>query len=422
MSKSLVILGRQPALGLAELESILGSDKIKPVGDTAALLDVHHSEVPFSRLGGSIKLAKLLHEFESSDWKQIEKYLLKNLPKHLQYTDEGAKLNIGLSVFGLKVSTKQLLASGLTVKKTLKATGKSVRLVPNKTPALNSAQVRSNKLFGANGWELIFIADGRKVIMGLTTQEQDIDAYATRDHGRPKRDPQVGMLPPKLAQVIINLAVGPRGMILPQTTPLLADTDTDDFENYIPSAGSLLGLLDPFCGTGVILQEALLMGMNVIGSDIDQRMFEYASENLRWLDETVKDRPASGLSRVTLVADATSYEWPVPFYTIACETYLGRPFSHQPDPETLQKVMQDVDTIHRKFLQNVARQTREGFRMCIAVPAWFIKSGVRHLKTLDSLEELGYNRLSFVHAANKDLIYHREGQVVGRELVVLQRK
>jgi hypothetical protein len=37
---------------------------------------------------------------------------------------------------------------------------------------------------------------------------QDIDAYAERDFERPMRDAFVGMLPPKLAQIMLNLAVG----------------------------------------------------------------------------------------------------------------------------------------------------------------------------------------------------------------------
>jgi hypothetical protein len=84
--------------------------------------------------------------------------------------------------------------------------------------------------------------------------------------------------------------------------------------------------------------------------------------------------------------------------------------------------MQDVNLIHKRFLQNVTRQTEPGFRMCIAVPAWKVSTGFKHLKVLDNLEELSYNRMKFVHAENKDLIYYREGQFVGRELVVLVRK
>jgi tRNA G10 N-methylase Trm11 len=122
------------------------------------------------------------------------------------------------------------------------------------------------------------------------------------------------------------------------------------------------------------------------------------------------------------VADATNHQWNADFNAIACETYLGRPFSAEPKPEVLDEVMNDVDTIHRKFLQNVARQTDVGFRMCIAVPAWNTTTGFKHLKVLDSLEELGYNRVKFAHVRTRDLIYYRDKQVVGRELVTLIRK
>ena len=95
MSQSLIILGRQPALGLAELESLLSAAKIQPIGDSAVLLDLHHNQVPFDRLGGSIKLAKLLHEFPENKWRTIEKYLIQNLAEHLKFKDLAGVLRIG---------------------------------------------------------------------------------------------------------------------------------------------------------------------------------------------------------------------------------------------------------------------------------------------------------------------------------------
>jgi hypothetical protein len=114
--------------------------------------------------------------------------------------------------------------------------------------------------------------------------------------------------------------------------------------------------------------------------------------------------------------------WRCQFDLIASETYLGRALSSMPDHETLQKIVTDCDTIHTKFLKNVARQTDAGFRMCLAVPAWYTRKGFRHLPMLDHLEELGYNRVSFVHAKTQNLVYHRENQIVARELVVLTRR
>ncbi|MGI9027495.1 MAG: hypothetical protein ACR2FM_01465, partial [Candidatus Saccharimonadales bacterium] len=182
--------------------------------------------------------------------------------------------------------------------------------------------------------------------------------------------------------------------------------------------------------------EAYLSGYRTIGSDLDPRMVDYTTKNLLWLEDTVmRGNPQPRRVGVRTLAekdsifkptvkpgDATSMTWSEPFDTIAAETYLGRALSSMPDHETLQKIINDCDTIHTKFLKNVARQTKPGFRMCIAIPAWSTARGFKHLKTLDNLEQLGYNRVKFVHAKNEDLIYHRPGQIVARELVILTRR
>lgn len=388
MFPSVLILGRQPSLGLAELESLYGADALQPIGGSAVLLNVHPQEVSFNRLGGSIKLAKVLTSFEFTDWSKLVDYLVRNIPEHLDYLPEG-KLKLGVSVFDLPVSVQSLNRSTLAVKKAIKNAGRSIRVVPNNGLSLNSAQVRHNQLTSVLGMELLLIKNGSKTILAQTVVEQDIDAYAARDQQRPKRDSRVGMLPPKLAQIIVNL-----------TQPKLNSV-----------------LLDPFCGTGVILQESLLMGLRVHGSDLEPRMVEYATDNLAWLEQQYTNLPGS----IVETGDATNFLWPA-FDAMACETYLGRPFAESPKPEVLREVMQDVNLIHKRFLQNVAKQTPAGLKLCIAVPAWKTHDGFQHLKTLDSLEELGYTRTKFVHAKSEDLIYYRSGQVVARELVVLTRK
>lgn len=166
------------------------------------------------------------------------------------------------------------------------------------------------------------------------------------------------------------------------------------------------------------MQEALLMGYRVKGSDIEPRMVEYSQKNLEWLEKTHK---LKGAEFHVEAADATSHKWSQ-FDIIACETYLGRPMVSLPDAETLRKIISDCNMIHKKFLQNVARQTKPGFRMCIAVPAWRTKNSFLHLPVLDFIEDLGYNRMSFVHSEASKLLYYREDQTVARELVVLIRK
>src|SRR6185503_10002944 len=100
-------------------------------------------------------------------------------------------------------------------------------------------------------------------LLAQTLFVQDIEAYGARDQARPARDARVGMLPPKLAQIMLNLSAGP----LRASAEELAR----------------LRVLDPFCGTGVILQEALLMGYSVLGTDIDERMVDYSRRNIKWL-------------------------------------------------------------------------------------------------------------------------------------------
>ena len=409
--QTLIIHGRQPQIGRAELESLQGPDKLRPVGEKATLLDIDPQEIDFMRLGGMVKFCKVLTVLDTINWGEIEQFLISTTPAHFASLPEG-KLKIGLSVYGLKANVRRILATALELKKAGKTAGRSIRIIPNKELALNSAQVLHNKLTQKLGWELVFVRDGDKTILAQSIAVQDIDAYAARDHGRPCRDPRVGMLPPKLAQTLINLAVGPLN-VAQQT-----------------ESSKQLMILDPFCGTGVIAQEATMMGYGAMASDIDPRMVDCTDKNLMWLLGQPKCqvvRPAETLHDPkwryfsAQQADATSAQWDS-FDTIACETYLGRPLSSLPDSNTLQKIVNDCDTIHKKFLQNVARQTQTGFRLCLAVPAWKTKDGFLHLKTLDKLAQLGYNRLKLEHVSDEELIYHRPGQVVARELLLLKRK
>ena len=60
--------------------------------------------------------------------------------------------------------------------------------------------------------------------------------------------------------------------------------------------------------------------------------------------------------------------------------------------------------------------------LCLAIPTWKGLREFLHLSVLDYLDDLGYTRKEFEHVSNQDLIYHRDNQVVGRELLVLEKK
>lgn len=393
--KSLCILGRQPAIGRAELESVLGGDHIEPVGNFAVGSDIPPADMPFDRLGSSVRLAKpVVLLAGKKTWPDISRAMVKQLPSLLDYLPIDGKVKLGVSVFGLEVPMNDLLRTGLELKKACKKAGRSARVIPNTEPVLNSAQVLHNQLTGDLGIELLFISAGDDVYVAQTLAIQDIDAYARRDRGRPKRDARVGMLPPKLAQTIVNLGVGK------------LEPSTDH------------AVLDPFCGTGVVLQEALLMGYGAYGSDLEPRMIDYTRVNLEWL------ATHGATTTPTLeVGDATDHTWRQPFSAVACEAYLGRPLSVWPDPAALREIIGTCNVITERFLKNMAPQLPRGTRLCLAVPAWQAPAGrIHHLPMLDQLENLGYNRVSFSWAQNKEMVYRRPEQLVARELLVIIRK
>lgn len=392
--KYVAIIGRNTEISIAELESVFGSKYILPVSNQAVLVASNSIDSLTHRLGGTVKIAKILIEVKSSNWNYLTSFVNKNASLLVDFFPD-EKASVGISTFDIDTSPGKINALGLTIKKIAKQYNKSLRIVPNKSNALNSAQIIHNKLLGDRGFEFIFVAKKRGgCIIAQTVFEQNIDEYSARDQARPNRDSKVGMLPPKLAQTIINLATA--------------------------NSSEVSSVLDPFCGTGVLLQESMIMGYKTYGSDLEPRMVEFSKKNIEWL---VNNFTVDGQLKNIKAADATSNQWPDldSSVVIACETYLGRPLNSLPDSNTLQKIINDCDTIHQKFLKNVASQTKQGFRMCIAVPAWRTKQGFIHLKALDHPEKLGYNRISFVHVDTKSLIYHRSDQTVARELVVLER-
>jgi tRNA (guanine10-N2)-dimethyltransferase len=387
----LAILGRQPNLGLAELESVYGADVLTPLLSVGAtLIDKDLLASDLEQLGGTTKLAKITSKVVTSDWRTIEKSLVTQVMDLATTMPEG-KIVIGMSVFGLSVPPQTINATNIKLKRFIQKSGRSVRVVPNKTEQLNSAQVIHNHLLGQRGIEIVVLKYDRTTYIAHTIAEQDINAYASRDQARPFRDAFVGMLPPKLAQIMINLA-----------------RPTKDAT-----------ILDPFCGTGVILQEAALLGYSVYGTDLSEKMIEYSKGNLTWLEEKL----AYTITKNLEIADAMTANWDGPINAVVSETYLGQPFSAPPSDEKLMEVRRNCNHIIAEFLANIGKQIASGTPLCIAVPAWRNKSGeLSHLPLIANVQSLGYTRIPLKHVSDKDLIYFRPNQVVARQLLVLNKK
>jgi tRNA G10 N-methylase Trm11 len=398
----IAILGRQPALSMAELEQIYGPDHVAWFSrDTAT---VSAETFAISRLGGTLKAGHITIELASGDWRRASMEIVR------RYTDiwseaEG-KITLGISAYGFDVAPRDVQKTGILLKEALKKTGTSLRLIPNTDTQLNTATSHHNKLgLSPNKVELLVVrGETGRIIIAESTGAQNITALAARDQVRPKRDPFVGMLPPKLAQIMINLtglAVQQRvasGRAAPAKPPRL---------------------LDPFCGTGVILQEAALMGYAVYGTDLSDKMVDYTKANLTWL----ADSHRLSIDATVHQADATEARWQPPINVVVAEAYLGQPFSAPPSPAKLEEVKKNVDRIITAFLKNIGQQLHPGTPLCLAVPAWRDTAGrITHLPFLIQLKELGYDQQPFSHVSPGSLIYYREDQVVARELLVLVKR
>lgn len=392
-------LGRQPEIGIAELSAVYRQTPAL-LGRQIAMLDIPASDVlaQASRLGSIVKIGEITHpDFI------ISKDSLNSLAEDLSAAASG-KITLGVSYYGNRHATKaSALNFGLELQSALRKHGNSVRLLPNSDAALSTATILHNGLSGANPKkvELNVIQQQNKhtVTIARTIFVQDINAYTFRDRRRPRRDARNGMLPPKLAQTMINLAHGAMKHTSASNTPL--------------------NLLDPFCGTGVVLQEATLMGMDVYGTDLNPDMINYTKDNLAWLNRTHRHNCQPNLA----VGDATSFNWkawakPDRINLVATETYLGQPYTSTPPVNELKHNITACNIIISKFLQNISGQLPRGAGLCVGIPAWFIRDHIHHLPCAGQIDGYGFSNMT----VGANLIYHRPDQIVGRELLVLQKR
>lgn len=186
------LLGRQPSLGMAELEQLFGSDATSWFGNAAARVATDALSV--EQLGGSQKIGRISAEL-SGDWRRVSQQLVR------AYTDawsthEG-KLTLGISAYGFPISARDVQKTAVILKQKLRDRGVSVRVIPNTDTALSTATSHHNKLgLSDNKVELLVIrGDNGHVLIAESIGSQNITALAARDQARPRTDAFVGMLP-----------------------------------------------------------------------------------------------------------------------------------------------------------------------------------------------------------------------------------
>ena len=378
----LAIIGREKSLAYAELESEFSA--IEKIGTEAVTFD-HLKPPTISSLGSVIKLGEVFDETQIS-----ANYLAKIIARVAAHFEASSvkSIDYGVSVYGNGLSQGAYKNILIQIKKGLRQRNIKSRFVTPKGFDLNSAQVKHNKLIGT-GIEIILVMDGSRVFLAQTIEVQDVDSYSLRDFGRPSRDMKVGMFPPKLAQTMISLAC-----IDPQSV-----------------------VYDPFCGSGVVLQEAMLRGNTAWGSDISEPMVRSTTENINWLTNQYN----LAIPFKVFEADATTITTvPDTGYSIVTEGYLGTMLSNSPTVDQLASLRAELSELYLRFLKNIMSLRNKPNSVVLSLPCWQTNNGLEMLEIIDQIKKLGYTVKQFKSVDTTNLVYKREEQIVGRQILALE--
>lgn len=402
-----VIFGIHPKLSLAELISVYPeTSKTEVVSDQAAIFDTDSwdGEAAMARLGGTVKLGDILL---SSHIRSLTPDLIVDRLVELAYEgtehgpDDGRRsLDFGWTIFGTGKQKQLLERLPIKIKQGLAKRGFSVRWVtgPKQSP-LSPAAVAKCKLLRKPNADLCAFVQGDEVMIGRSTHVQNADAWSLRDYGRPHRDDENGMLPPKLARMMVNLA-------------------------RVPEGGTLL---DPFCGSGTVLMEACLAtrAAHITGSDIEDRQVKDTEDNLAWLEyENVidaEDLPRFGIfpSDVRQIAEHIK---PKSVDAVVTEGWLGPPLRGYESLDELRRNESDIAGLWAETFSSLKGVLKKGSRLIVIAPSFKTDRGVARVNLQAVAEAAGMRVEQPLQALGQDdteLVYHRAGQRVMRRILVL---
>lgn len=374
-------LWREYKLSTAEIMSAFSDAQIIYIDKTVCILDnlnVEKIQWIANKLWWIIKIAKLLEgsieEFaERQEWK-------------FQYW---------VSSFDKKIQLKKYL---IDQKKRLKAAWVSSRFVNKDFANLSSAQIIAEKLITKQG-DFSLVRINGKIEVFQSIWVQDIYNYSKRDYGK-ERDMQVGMLPPKLCQIMINIAGWKK-------------------------------VYDPFVGLWTVLLESLHMwNSEVYGSDLSETMVDTTWQNIKNFKsdysifshvEKLNAKFVWEFSKLDEV-DCIVSEW----YLWEVMTQKNISF------DRIEKQISSLEKIYEWFF-NSLKKANYKWVIVICFPFWEINKKFVYAESLYKILEK-YTNISEIipsntvpekyidflcHSKSWSLLYKRDNQLVGREIFKL---
>lgn len=384
------VLGREPLLSAAEIFALLPPSHCAYAAPFVFCSCAHDPAALMARLGGTVKIAREL----ASDVPEEE--LIRVICRALQAV--GARPDFGVSFYdsGSAAADASFVKKiAFAVKRALQAEDKNPRVVLGDGPILSSVLVHTQKLLERGG-EFIIRRVGERFAVAQTAAVQPFLDWSERDFGRPGRDDTSGMLPPKLARIMINCAGSETQRIL----------------------------LDPFCGSGTVLTEALLLGYkHIIGSDMSDRAVEDSKQNISWLSQK-NTRELSGAQAQVLQADARDLGKKISHKSVACiitEPYLGPPLRGNEQPADLQRNAHELAALYIQSFSTFNKIAVPGATVVIVLPRFTVRNKTYRTAevVVPKIKKLGFTAealLPITLSSDPFVLYRRPDQFVGREI------
>lgn len=359
------VFGRNPELSYAELVSYTLVRKInfEKIFFERNILLAHFEKDPnfdIQEFGGIIKLGRIQFKGDMNNFKIFV------AEDDLIESDKFTYSIIGYSV-GEVIADKFKFEKR---KAMLKRGRRQLNLQKDDTILIPNADI---EFFG---YEI-----DENVYFGTVEQDYSYAEIKERDMKKPIRRESLA-ISPRLAKILVNLSQVQEGDLL----------------------------LDPFCGIGGILQEALLKGVNVYGIDKDKKAIESAKKNLKWMDTKY------GLKgSYKLLAQDSRNAPNIKVGGIATEPDLGALVRSKPSNKEAQSYLKGFETSFISVLKRMAQIKRPSTKIATTMP--FIRE---YSVDIDKIcKQTGLKVVTF-EGVKFPIKEFREKSFIGREIIIFE--
>lgn len=379
MLKLAALLGNTPALSMAELGAVYPELEIDLFRDQIAIWETKSfdAQKAIDTLGGIVKIFEIVKEINQPNPENLDQVLVEVLAVGNSTTkktaDRSGKIHFAIGEIG---RDHLAVINVSDLKDKLKARGVASRFVEGPRPGLSASVLIHHRVT-----ELVVIQSADKTLIGRTLAVQNIDNWTVRDREKPYADRKKGMLPPKVARMMVNLAVG--------------DNSNGDKK---------ITILDPFCGSGTVLLEAAMLGHDVIGSDLDIDSATGTRENLEWLKSKYKINFDSQIFQ----KDATRLQLNNKVTHLVTEPFLGKP---TPKAEQLPNIFKGLGKLYLGAFKQWTTFLANGATLVVVFPEAQLPGSKTRFALeglIDKLLGLGYTSKS------ESFIYHRPNAIIER--------